>query len=444
MLAIARQLPKHVTLVIDDYHFETSVRSDLALANLARTTHHLRIIVIGRRVEILNSTVVTARTRITALGPADLSLTADESADLAARLGIPMDEQLTAALRKAGGWPLAIRAALDLGNGAQYVDTPDGQKWTAGASQPLFNPMANLEAFARGALSLVESGARQIMLAAAELDAVTLPLGRHLLRCDEHSAQNALRHLTELGLLVPVQAEFGPEYHCHPSIRSALALLASSWLADGSRRRAYIGRAAEVVVQSPLRAFRLLCAAGDLAAAETVLAANFSRILDDADRTLALLRPLSEAALVAYPTFTAALLALENPRPEVPASRLCYLVRLWRRGLDARLPQGPATPFGSLQVATIGQAMVASRVSGELENARAYMSALERSLTPHNTDPAMTGTSFDEARHMTPQLRQTSDDELAIFYLEIAATSLSLGDTRRARRTLTQLRTSLS
>ena len=95
---LTTRLSSPVTLIIDDYHHATSAENDLALSRLSALSPFLSLVVIARRVTLLDRTVITATTRVRLIGPEVLSLTTAEAIDLASSLGVPASDDLHSAL----------------------------------------------------------------------------------------------------------------------------------------------------------------------------------------------------------------------------------------------------------------------------------------------------------------------------------------------------------
>ena len=436
VLSLARNLSSGLTLVVDDYQIATSAETDLALARLSAASPHLSVVVIGRRVTVLDGPLVSATTRVRLIGVDDLRLTPEESLALADQLRLPRGPNLAAALERADGWPLAIRAALNLGSDALYTDSPDGRVWAGAPAAQQFDPLANLGAFALGSLEVLSPAARTVALAASQIDSLSLAQIRDVLGADAPAATQTVEHLTELGYLVPLSGGMATEYRCHRAVRTPFAEVATDSIALAERRQLYSGRAAEIAVTAPFTAFRLYCAGENYSDAEVVLAHNFTTLTDEGAECLNILRALPETALHDYPTLTAALLFLEYPLTGGSPTRLRYLLRLWQIGLERKLAaDGPTAP-GPLQLHYLCEAMVMNRVLGNLPAAQELLVQIEARLSPEQASPAGVSVLTPAAVHGGTEGRGS----LSVFYRELAATALSFGDFRRARRNLKRLR----
>ena len=435
-LRIAAGITSPLTVVVDDYHESTSAESDAAIAELAVASPLLRVVVAGRRVTLLDGPLVSAKIRVLRIGPADLALTPAETEQFIAALGVPAGERLATALERADGWPLAIGAALSLGSDELYRDTAAGRSWIGSPAASELDPVANLAAFALHTLQVVGPAARRALLAATQLDAISLAQLTRVLDAGADAALAAAQQLVELGLLVPGPAPRAAEFGCHRSVRAALSDVAARTMTPAQLTQLHSDRAAELERTAPVAAFRLYCAAGRYDAAETVLARNFTVITDDAaGTTTQLLRAVPEQALLAHPTLTAALLVLESPSAEATADTLEYLLGLWRQGLRGRLPEGAATAPGPLHLPLLFQAMVANRLAGRLEESHALMRQLESRLTANRPDDA-------DAAHERPPAPAVStlSGFLPFYYREAAAVAVRTGDLEDARRNLQRLR----
>ena len=436
VMRLARGLHTAVTLVIDDFHHATSAETDMALAELSAESSLLTLIIIGRGVTLLDGPLVSATTRVRLIGVDDLSLTSAEALELTQSLRVPESPNLTTALERTEGWPLAIRAALNLGADGLYSDTAEGRIWADGPAAHSFDPLANLNAFAMASLEIMSVEARRVILAAAQIDFLSVNQIRSIVGADEPTVSETLNYLTEHGFLMEVTSTGAPEYRCHRSVRAPFADYAVSALDVAERKRLYSSRAHEIAGTAPFTAFRLFCAAEEFEAAEITLAQNFTTITDEVDGAMRALRSLSEEVLLEHPTLTAALLFLENPRVGVAPSRLNFLLRVWQLGLQRRLPEGASTPPGPIHLQLLCEAMVLNRVLGNLDDAEAYMHHIEGRLAPDHV-PALPipGGSDTESPAVL-----TGNGSLSVFYREVAATALSVGDFGRARRNLKRLR----
>lgn len=423
-------------LILDDYHHVTTPEIDVSLAMLSTATPLLRLVIAGRRTGLLTSPLISARTRVRTITEHDLALTTDESYELAASLGVPHDQALEAALEQADGWPLAIRAALNIGSDATYLG--------GGIDRVGLDPLANLSQFALGYVELLSPAAKHLMLVAALLDAIdedqlidTLLAGQSAGHSAGHAAGHAaINELVGLGLLTATTGQDGPEYRVHRSVKATLDAHARRFIPAAERNQIYIARANKVKHTSPCVAFMLLTSARTFEQAELLLAQNFTTITDEGERCATVLRALPEEALNAHPTFTAALIYLETPRLNVAGSTLAHLTDLWLRSLKQRLPdQVPATT-DPMYIALLCQAMIATRIIGKLEASEQFMRSLEARLTS-NYDT--TGPKALAQTVIASPLFSFSG-AIPSYYREMAATALAVGDLTRARRFLAQLR----
>lgn len=432
---LARGLGTRMTLVIDDFELVTSAETDVLVAEFSRAVPLLSLVVISRRVTLLDGPLVAAKTGVRLVNAAELGLTHEKAAELATTLGVPSSQRLHAALERTAGWPLAVMATLSGGSGA-HSRGPRAEGTLGGHAEPGgFDPLANLDAFALDSLELLSVRERRVLLAAAEVDAVSAPLVERLLNVDGGTARSLCEHLLELGFLTATPSPGGTEYRCHGSVRAPLAAHSRTVVPLEARRRVFRDRAETISSRSPSAAFGLFCAAEDFDAAEQVLAQNFSAIPLDQAATMRALRSLPESVLTAHPTCTAALIALELSRTEAAPSRLRFLLSMWRRGLADRLPAGTRTPPGPIHLHLLCQAMVANRISGRLGAARRLMRQVEGRLYTVDSLPPphpRGDTQLEDAAH-------SSCGALPTIYRELAATALAVGDIPRARETLERL-----
>lgn len=433
---LTAQLTRPTILVIDNYHLVTNAATDVAIAHLAGVSPLLTLVVIGRRVTLLDRPFVSAKTRVRLIGPSDLALTATEAPELAATFGIPASEQLLATLRRADGWPLAIRAALNLGSDQLYLGSSNERQWNTGErGENTFNPAANLETFALDSLTIIQPHSRQVVLAAAVLDAISPQQMQQAFALTAEQADAAVHELLESGLLVEIVEADQAEYRCHKSVRQALRAYAVRTVDRAQLQALYRIRASSVADAAPFTAFRLFCASEDFAPAEELLARNFTTITDEAEVSGQILRSLPEPVLVAHPTFAAALLFLEMPRTEVAPTTLSYLVALWAQGVSTQWPDEDAEPSNTLQLALLCQAMVVARLAGQSDRANALMQRLESRMTSSYQETNREFGVTESARTLL-----NISGSLPSYYHEAASTALAVGDFVQARRSLERLR----
>lgn len=433
---LAEALVMPATLVLDDYHFASTPETDLAITQLASSSRHLTLVVIGRSVGLLNSTLATARTRIRFISTSDLALTLDEANQLAVSLGIPLNERLKAAFVQSEGWPLAIRAALNLGSDSLYLATPVSEWNNSRDPVTAFDPVMNLNTFAVNYLELTTPHARNVVLAAAQLDAITLEQVIEALQMDPSEADAAVKELLELGLLTEQHFLGEVEFRCHRALRAPLEIYAIRTAPSEQRKSLYRGRAQRITAQAPFTAFKMYCVAEDYAAAEIVLARNFTTLTDEIESCGRILRSIPEPVQRLHPTFTAALLFLDTPRPSVTASSLSHISNLWLESLQQRLPEQRPAVSDPIYLPLLCQAMVATRITGQIESSVALMHTLDHQIAQHHGDPESTDFRVSQLASAEPSLRGS----IPTYYREGAATALAAGDFAKARRLLENLR----
>ncbi len=433
--AYTEQLVTHLTapliLVIDDYHHATSTENDIGLAHLAAASPLLTLVVVGRRVSLLDRTVISARTRVRLIGPDDLALTAPEAHELAGSLRVPASDALNTALEQANGWPLAIRAALNLGSDELYEGPSNHRIWNAHADPVRFDPITNLEAFALDSLKLLPKYSGRVLLAASVLDAIGLDQMQRALGLTPEAALTATHQLLELGLLVEDETAETTDYRCHKAVRTPLRAFAVRTIDPQRLRDLYRERATAVAPTAPFTAFRLFCAAEEFTAAEILLARNFTTITDETEVCAQVLSTLPEAVLTAHPTLVAGLLFLETPRTSVAPSTIGYLTTLWAQGLQQQLPDAFAASTNPIHLPLICQAMVAARLTGDFDRSAALMQYLEGRLTAN---------SIDASSLEGPRSAMNLVGSLPTYFRETASTALMFGDLAHTRRSLGRLR----
>ncbi|MFT4134896.1 LuxR C-terminal-related transcriptional regulator [Microbacterium sp.] len=435
-IRIASGISAPAYLVIDDYQRATSTDDDAAVAELSTASPHLRVVVLARRVTLLDRPLIRTKTRLLRIGSADLALTPDESKHLAVSLGVPSSDRLGVALEEADGWPLAIAAALDLGSDELYLDTPQGRSWAGSPQAAAFDPPANLAAFALDWIELLGADARRVLLAASQLKAIGLAQIARMLDVDADAALTTARQLVETGLLVELPGSPRAEFSCHRSVRTPLHEFAAHTMDAAERARIYHDRAAELERTDPFSAFRLYCAAGRYDAAESLVGREFAAIVAEPDARNQLLRAVPEDALLAYPTITFALIFLELPQVDVSAERILHLVRIWARALDAQLPQGIATPPGPLHFPLLCQAMVVARLLEGPDASQEILRHIEGLLTASQVDDDPTAAPEHAPVAGTPVF----SGFLPAYFHFAATTAIMVGDLDCARRNLHRLK----
>ena len=430
---LVAQLTRPITLVIDDYNHATNAENDIALSHLAAASPMLTLVIIARRVTVLDRTVVTAGTIVRVVGPEELALTLAESFEIASSLGVPMSDSLTAALTQADGWPLAVRAALNLGSDEFYQGPPHERRWSEHASAADFDPVANLDSFAVDAVELLPPECRKMLLATALLDQIGIGLDQLKAAFDDGagSAELAVQQLLELGLLVEEHHGDVTEYRCHRAIAAPVRALAVRSADPQLMRCVYGTRATALTTTAPFTAFQLACAAEDFATAEVLLARNFTTITDEGELCAQSLRNVPEHELRRHPTLVAGMIMLELPRSDTANSTLKYLSTLWSAGLEAQLTDEERAQKNPIHKVLLGQAMVGARQTGHFEKARTIMRYLESRLTPQVVDPE----NLNEVRSNLSLI-----GSLPNYFHETAVTGLVVGDLVHARRNLERLR----
>ncbi len=429
---LVAQLTRPLTLIIDDYHHATSAENDLAISRLAALSPLLSLVVIARRVTLLDRTVITATTRVRLIGPDVLALTTAEAVDLASSLGVPASDELHTALEQTAGWPLAIRAALNLGSDELYVgSSPGARRWNEMHESAVFDPIENLEAFALDSLQLLSPTAQRIILVASVLDALDAKLLEQTLELMREETAIAVQQLLETGLLVEQANPKYTEYRCQRAVRAPLRSFTLRTVDTELLQRVYKLRATDVADIAPFTAFRLYCAAEEYDPAEVLLARNFTTITDEVEVCSQVLRAIPEPALQLHPTFAAAMLFLEIPRTEVAPATLSYLTSLWVQGLQRQMPDPLAASNSPIHLALLAQAMIAARLTGRFDEAMTLMHHLEGRMTPASTELGESGGATASGSLV---------GSLPSYYREAAATAIMGSDLAQTRRSLEHLR----
>lgn len=436
VIRLARRLERPVSLVLDDYHSLTNVANDVAVAQLSGASPLLDLVVIACRVSALDGPLVTAQTRVRIVDSSDLAFTRQEQLDLAGTLGLAHTDCLEQALARSEGWPLALRATLNIGSDLHHFVAPRYPQPDGQLNQHAFDPVANMRSFALTYLDLTTPHARTVLLAATLLDAISTAQIQKVTQLDADTTHSAINELLELGLLREVTSPAGIDYRAHPSMRDALLPRAQQSFAPEVHNNLLADRAREIELSAPLAAFTLYCRTAEFTSAESVLARNFTTLTNETDELRSLLRALPEEVQRNHPTFTAALLFLETPDPSVAPSTLEYLTSFWLQNLQQRLPGDSPAESDPIFLQLLCQAMVATRITGQLETATSLMLTLERRLTPARiAEPVNVHSGI-----APPQTESSLIGSLPTYYRELAATALAVSDFARARHALKLLR----
>lgn len=422
---LARGLRSSLTLVVDDFHRVTSAPVDLALVDLALNSPKLMLVVIGRHATVLDGPLVSSQIRTRRVRAVDLRVPLAEALLAASSFGATQEPELFTALELAEGWPLAVHAIL-------RPDEPVGSPAGMATDPSVPDPMTRLSAFALQALETVTQAGRVVLFAAAQLNAIGMSQISEILADTSASASATVQQLLDTGLLVPASQDAPHsgrnEFRCHASVNAEFAAQAKQTLSIDNRRRLERVRARELARSDPATALHLFCAAEDFDAAEHLLARRFSLITHDVETCAQALRTVPHEELAKHPTLTAGLLLVEQALDIAAPSRLRYLFALWKGGLEEQLPAGVASPEGPIHLELLCQSMVMHRWLGNLVTAGTFMRHLESRLSPEDDVTAPT-----QPAEIAKCSRETTNLSRATYYMEIAATSLTLRNFSHAR-----------
>ncbi|MFT4231603.1 MAG: LuxR C-terminal-related transcriptional regulator [Leucobacter sp.] len=429
-------LEQPLTIVLDNYHLVTLPENDQLLAELAARTPQLTLVVLARRVRVLDGPIVTSRTPVAIFGPRDLAFTLDEAERLAAVFGRTVDDCMLASLREVAGWPLATRAMLGPSDAGSAADDAPGSL----ERDEVFDPRGQLVRFSLNHLEIVSETARRVVLAASLLDAVSFSLLVDFTGAEVPALRDAVHELVELGVLLSVSSGATTEFACHPAVRSTFALRSERSLSSEHRNRLLSGRAREIERSAPFTAFRLFCTVRHWPEAESVLARNFVRITAEIPEVLDYLRAIPDEALEDHPAFVSARLILESGDAGVPSSVIERLLGLLRAGLGRRVAEPrSATSDGvaarvpmELRLGTMTQHMVLCRLFGDLDTAYDVARDLETRIV--SVPGRITDTSGQPAFFASSEVVEAARGLLAISFRELAMTALGVGDLELARR----------
>lgn len=424
LLRLLAELDEPLTLVIDDYHFATSPQNDVALLDLIG--QHLRLVVIARRVCLLDGPLAARRVPMLCLSMSDLALPPHDALEHArTNLGAPERPETEAALDLACGWPLAVRAA--------FVPTArQAGSVTAPGECPSFqlDPLSALVRFGQNQLEGLGSAAQLLLLSASEIDVIDVDQATHFV--GDREARQALNQLIELGLIVPAASGDTEEFTCHPAVRRGVAARADQRLSTDQRNELLRSRAAKISGSAPLSGFRMFLSAQEFDAAELVLAQHFTTITDEIRAGSHALQAIPADVLERHPTFIAARLFFDFSAPETSTAAFPPLIAMWHRSLKRRAKHPEHN--GELEVPYLMQAMVATRLRGDASRASELSLELEARVESSIvfTQPAL-ATGFGARRAL-------GSGSLPAYYYELANTAVASGQFDRARRLWERLR----
>ncbi|WP_017792434.1 helix-turn-helix transcriptional regulator [Leucobacter salsicius] len=413
--------------MIDDYHFATTPENDLSLLDL--TSPRLRLIVIARRVCVLNGPLAARRVPMLAVTAEHLAFTLEEAREhVVARFSAPDTAGTAAALELACGWPLAIRAAF------APAAAEAGSSATPAPDQSVFHlePLAALTRFAQHHLEGLNANAKTIMLAATLTDVIDIDQAQEITTGDAAEVRSAIDELTELGLLVPAATGDTDEFRCHPSVKRGIASRVEGFLTHSQRSHVIHSRATRIAHTSPLTAFRMYLKIAAYDEAELLLVQHFATITDEPGANNGDLRAIPKASLVKHPTFIAAQLFLSFGDPKTPDSALTYLTALWYQSI--KLQNEGTQPSGELRVPHLMQAMVAARLAGDVHTAHRLSLSLEAQVdSTHVFTPLPQRLGYGARRVV-------GTGSLPVYLRELGTTAFVAGDLNRARSTWERLR----
>lgn len=430
LLRLVAELEQPLTLVIDDYHFTTTRENDMALLDLIGP--QLRLIVVARRVCLLDGPLAARRVPMLCVAREDLALTPAESrAHAAARFNAAPGPDTETAIELAAGWPLAVRAAF-APTAAASGSLAEATAAAGRGSQPL-DPPAALNRFALHHLESLEELPQRILLAASQVDAIDLDQAVEVGGATVRETWPALHQLLEFGLLLPAPTGDTEEFACHPAIARGIAARAERVIDAAQRSALRRGRAEKIAHTTPLTALGLFLEAEAYADAELVLSRHFTTITDETLTCTRMLRALPQEVLRRHPTFIAARMYLELPDTSTSPDALELLTALWLRSLSERLARDEEP--GEMRFGMLTQAMVAARLTGDIATANRLSHELEAQFGAAHLPSHHTRNVGHGAR------RVLGSGSLPQFYRELATTALMAGEYDRARRNWQRLRT---
>lgn len=415
ILHIALRLENRLILAVEDYHLATSIKNDLAILELI--SPRLSLVLVARRVTVLDGPLASRRMPMIRIGINELAFSREEAAAYSGYLGLEPSTELDNILTLADGWPLAIRAML--GNSATPQPGTTSSR-TSGGHQ--MSPLAALRRFAQYQLESVSPAAQQTVMAATVNDVIDLSQIAGFTNICEEAARAVGDELTELGLLMPAVSGNTDEFSLHPFIYKGLLSRAEHSITADERAWLQRSRADRIRNIAPLAAFEQYIRAEAFYEAEVVLATHFVTITDEGARCLRLLYLLPTEATEQHPTFISARLFLLTPDPTISPEIIWVMLRRWRKALAQTTISETIDP--QLKLAYAAQRMVASRVFNDLDQASTLAMELEESVVAHATLQPNEGFGA----------RQRVDSgSYPIYFLEVAATVLGNEDIERAK-----------
>lgn len=416
VLRVALALESPLILTVDDYHLATSTENDLALLDLI--SPQLSLVLVARRVTVLDGPLAARRTPMIRIGIAELAFTPDEAQAYCEYLGLPPSTELENTVRLAHGWPLAIRALLGSAAGPQA----DLESPRSSAGQQL-SPLAAIRRFAQHHLDSVSWAAGQTLIAATIIEVIDLTQIAGFAEVDTAAAQAAAEELIEQGLLLPAASGNTDEFSLHPIVRQGLISRAERLVDEQGRAWLMRSRANRIKHIAPFAALELYIRAREFSEAECVLAHHFVTITDEGEHCLRILYQLPDEALSAHPTFIAARLFLLIPDVTVSPEVLWALLRRWRQTLARATAKESPDPQLALAYAT--QSMVATRAFNNLAQASELAVELEASVVAQALQQPNDGFGARQ---------RVGSGSYPIYFLELASTVLATEDIDRARR----------
>lgn len=443
-MRVMQSLESPLTVVLDDYHHATSPQNDLDLTKLVAANPLLTLVVVARRVSVLDGPLANGIHPVRVFDSSDFALTAPEALAVVRAHGATPSRRLDTALAYAAGWPLALRAALMPGDAFAVttpVASPVGQAPDTPRLEPPADPIANLERFVLNNLQILSPVATRMLLASAALDAIDLDQLIEFTGTERRQARRSLADLIELGMVTPLRYGDATDYRCHPAVHRTMAQRARQQFSADERAELAISRARLIQPTAPFTGFKLLCAAHVYGQAEQLLAQFITTITDEADETRRVLQDLPDEVITAHPTFAAALLFLQRSDPSTSPDAILRLTAILHRGLPRRFAN--ITPGSSpMLLAFIMLSMASARIRGEVNRALELSKQLEsRIAIAHDSAPtAAYGLSASGAGEPGPAGYATGAGSFAFYYREIAYAALAAGDFTRARRSWERLR----
>lgn len=338
-------LTRPTVLVLDDYQQLTSGELDTALARLLERSELLHLLVLGRRFAALDGPLVSSRVGVTVLTGEELSLTEEESLELATLYGVGDSEYVSQLHRRTHGWPIMMRTMLQ--QFSDGVSPGDSRRTLAIFARQHFAEMAI-------------PGARRALLGAVLCPGVSLEMLAELIDESLESVEATARELCEQGLLQETFWTHTTRYRCHEGLAGPLASLALQEFGDDARE-IRLRHAADLGRDDPATAALQLLDAEEYEGVSRLLARYFLEVLRPGTGVQRRLNQIPDRELRRYPVLIGAVLHADEPGLEMSNQRMEQLHQWLRSAIRSELRDGNYEQ----NLAAVGLLLTAERMRGD-------------------------------------------------------------------------------